>query len=143
MTIFEIAGVFLLSMFFLVGIALLVLLWASGEIAKLQRFHDKENGVTDRIEATRATRPLERIIVRLRCWWFGCEPHPQDSAPPDEITCMHCYRNVPYGDMVGDTRHNRTIDWLRHWMWRRWVPAKCSACGTRFGHRGYCDGIPF
>jgi len=99
--------------------------------------------VTTRSEATRAVRPLDRIVVRLRCWWFGCEPHPQDSALPDELTCMHCGRNVPYGDMVGDTRHNRTMDWLRYWLWRRWLPAKCPACGARYGHRGDCDGIPF
>jgi hypothetical protein len=74
--------------------------------------------------------PLERIVVRQLCWWFGCAPHPQDPAPPDELTCMHCGMNVPYGDLVGDTRHNRTMDWLRYWMWRRWIPAKCPACGA-------------
>lgn len=88
-------------------------------------------------------KSFEWFVVRLRCWWFGCEPHPQDPAPPDEITCMHCFRNVPYGDMVGDTIHNRTKDGLRYWLWRRWLPAKCPACGARYGHRGDCDGIPF
>lgn len=86
---------------------------------------------------------VERCVVRQLCWWFGCAPHPQDPAPPDELTCMHCGRNVPYGDLVGDTRHNRTMDWLRYWLWRRWLPAKCPACGARYGHRSDCDGIPF
>jgi len=85
---------------------------------------------------------MKRVFI-LRCWWFGCEPHPQDSAPPDEVKCMHCGSNVSYGDMVGDTRHNRATDWLRYWMLRRWLPAKCSACGARYGCRGDCDGIPF
>lgn len=86
---------------------------------------------------------LDRRVVRLRCWWLGCEPHPQDPAPPEYVTCMHCGEPVPYGDMVGDTRHNRATDWLRYWLWRRWYPAKCLACGGRFGCRDGCDGIPF
>ncbi len=99
--------------------------------------------MTTRSEATTEARPLDRIVVRLRCWWYGHEQHPQDSAPPESATCMHCGDYVPYGDMVGDTRRNRTLDWLRYWLWRRWLPAKCPACGARFGHRGDCDGIPF
>ena len=87
--------------------------------------------------------PLDCRVSRLRCWWYGCEQHPQDSAPPDHATCMHCARNVPYGDMVGDTRHNHAKDWLSYWLWRKWCPAKCAACGSRFGHKGSCDGIPF
>lgn len=86
---------------------------------------------------------VDVTVVRLRCWWYGHEQHPQDPTPPDEATCMHCGDYVPYGDMVGDTRHNRTMDWLRYWMWRRWLPEKCPACGARYGHRGNCDGIPF
>lgn len=67
--------------------------------------------MTTRSEATLAARPLDRMVVRLRCWWYGHEQHPQDPTPPDEATCMHCGGYVPYGDMVGDTRHNRTMDW--------------------------------
>lgn len=79
----------------------------------------------------------------LRCWWFGHEQHPQDLAPPDYATCMHCGEYMSYGEMVGDTRHNRMVDWLRHSLYRRWVPAKCAACGSLFRHRNACDGIPF
>ena len=81
--------------------------------------------------------------MRLRCWWFGCEQHPQDSAPPDYATCMHCGECVSYGDMIVDTRHNRARDWLSYWLWRRWWPEKCSMCGSRFKCSGDCDGIPF
>lgn len=91
----------------------------------------------------RIRRRLDRRVSRLRCWWFGCAQHPQDSAPPDYATCMHCGECVSYGDMVGDTRHNRTMGWLRYWMWRRWLPEKCPACGARYGHKGDCDGVPF
>lgn len=90
-----------------------------------------------------AAGPLDRRVVRLRCWWLGCEQHPQDPAPPDYATCMHCGECVPYGDMIGDTRRNRTMGWLRYWMWRRWWPEKCPACSSRFGHSDDCDGIPF
>lgn len=90
-----------------------------------------------------AAGPLDRRVVRLRCWWLGCEQHPQDPAPPDYSLCMHCGDAVPYGNMVGDTRYNRVMGWLRYWMWRRWMPEKCHACGARYGHRGDCDGLPF
>jgi len=90
-----------------------------------------------------AQGPFDRRVVRLRCWWLGCEQHPQDPAPPDYATCMHCGGIVSYGDMVDDTLRNRTMRWLRYWMWRRWLPEKCSACGARYGHRGDCDGLPF
>lgn len=81
--------------------------------------------------------------MSLRCWWFGHEPHPEDPAPPECVTCMHCGELVPCGDMVGDTRHAHMVDWLRYWFWRRWVPEACRACGGRFRHRSDCDGIPF
>ena len=89
------------------------------------------------------TVALERLVVRLRCWWYGHEPHPMDTAPPDETTCAHCGEYVPYSDMVGDTRHNRTVGCMRYWLWRRWMPEKCAACGAWLGHRDNCDGIPF
>jgi hypothetical protein len=83
------------------------------------------------------------VIRRVRCWWYGHEQHPQDSAPPDEATCMHCGEYVPYGDMVGDTRHNRLMERLRYWLFRRWIPSKCPACGGRFRCLQDCDGVPF
>lgn len=86
---------------------------------------------------------VDRFLILLRCWWVGCEQHPQDSAPPESASCMHCGELIPYGDMVGDTRRNRTMDRLRYWLLRRWLPEKCTACGTRFGHSESCDGLPF
>jgi hypothetical protein len=56
---------------------------------------------------------------------------------------MHCGEYVPYGDMVGDTRHGRMMERLRYWHPLRWLPRRCAACGAMFGHRGDCDGIPF
>ena len=77
----------------------------------------------------------------LLCWWCGHEQHPQDSAPPESATCMYCGEPVPYGDMVGDTRHSRTMDGLRYWLFRRWWPARCGDCGKRFG--GHSECLPF
>lgn len=105
--------------------------------------HEEAREERAAIMADSGMSAVERFVVRQICWWFGCAPHPQDTAPPDELECMHCGMNVPYSDMVGDTRHNRTIGWLRYWLWRRWIPAKCYACGARFGHRENCDGVPF
>lgn len=85
------------------------------------------------------------MLERLLCWWFGCAP--DYEAMRHDCECVPCERcgahDTTYADMVGDTRHNRTMDWLRYWLWRRWLPAKCPACGERFGCRGDCDGIPF
>lgn len=82
-------------------------------------------------------------VRRLRCWWFGHEQHPHDSAPPDQATCMHCGEYVPYRDMVSYTRHTRLVSALRYWLWRRWVPVRCIACGGLFRHRADCDRLPF
>lgn len=101
------------------------------------------SGLTTRSEATQAARPLDRMVVRLRCWWLGCEQHPHDSAPPEYATCIHCGECVPYGDMVGDTRHNRAKAWARYWLWRKWWPAKCSDCGGRWQHDATRDHLPF
>lgn len=94
-------------------------------------------GIYGRMRATAL-----RKIARCRCWWRGCERHPQDPAPQDYVTCMHCGDIVSYGDEVGDTRRNRTIEWLWR-QYRRIVPRKCPSCGSRFEHRDDCDELPF
>lgn len=69
--------------------------------------------------------------MKLRCWWFGCERHPQDPSPPDAVNCMHCGSYVEYSDLVGDTRHHRFIDRLksvRNFFW----PRRCVDCGRRW-----------
>ena len=80
---------------------------------------------------------------RLLCWWFGCRPYFQCSHDQGDATpCARCGApDCCYGDMVGDTRHARLKRWLRYWLWRRWVPAKCEDCGKRFGGHDQC--LPF
>lgn len=82
-------------------------------------------------------------MTKLRCWWFGCKVHPQEWVMTDEPECMRCGGFVTYGDVVGDTRHNRLKGFLRFWLFRRWLPEQCNACGARYGHKKGCDGIPF
>lgn len=88
---------------------------------------------------------VERQASRLRCWWFGCEAHPQEHCHRDDgwLTCMHCGHEVPYGDLVGDTRHNRAKAWARYWLWRRWWPERCGDCGGRWTHDETKDHVPF
>jgi len=87
---------------------------------------------------------VKAIVSRIRCWWFGCEGHPQDPAPPEYLECMYCGDIVPYGDMVGDTRHNRFKAWAIYWFWRKWWPAKCADCGRRWrACDESVDHIPF
>jgi len=79
--------------------------------------------------------------MNIKCWWFGCEPHPQDPAPPEYITCDRCGENVGYGDLVGDTRHNRFKSWCNYYLFRKWIPEKCKSCEKRYGNHDNC--IPF
>ena len=79
----------------------------------------------------------------FRCWWFGCETHPDDSAPPEYAQCMRCRGIVSYADLVGDTRHNRAKSLARYWLLRKWMPAKCCCCGGRWKHDESMDHLPF
>ena len=96
-------------------------------------------------EAQRSERRVDRLVSRARCWWFGCEPHPQEYChrSDDWRTCIHCGQEVLYGDLVGDTRHNRAKKWARYWLWRKWWPEKCSDCGGRWAHDNTRDHLPF
>lgn len=78
--------------------------------------------------------------MSLRCWWFGCDIHPQDPAPVEHATCMHCGESVSYSDMVGDTRHYRLVSFVKAVIpnWR-----KCPSCGGRFKCDEAIDHIPF
>lgn len=77
-----------------------------------------------------------------RCWWFGCERHPQDWAPPDTSSCFRCGEYVEYSDLVGDTRHYRFMERLRA-IGRFFYRPKCPDCGRRFGCDESVDHIPF
>ncbi len=84
---------------------------------------------------------LKRFVLRPVCWWFGCEIHPDDPAPPEYALCVRCDRPVPYGHMVGDTWHRKTTYFLNYWCFRKWWPTKCGDCGRRFGSHEDC--LPF
>ena len=90
----------------------------------------------------RVQRFVEDMIHPL-CWWFGCKSHPQDPSPPEHLLCIRCKRTVPYGDMVGATRHRRFMDFCRWWFFRKWWPEKCSDCGRRFSCDNTIDHLPF
>lgn len=78
-------------------------------------------------------------LPRLYCAWFGCEPHPLDFNPPDQVRCRRCHDCISYSDLVGDTRHYRFMERLSV-LWR-WWPRKCPDCGQWRGHSNDC--IPF
>lgn len=81
--------------------------------------------------------------MSLRCWWFGCECHSDEYAYTDNPSCMRCGGYVEYGDMAGDTRHNRFKEWANYWLFRKWWPAKCSCCHRRWNHDETVDHLPF
>ena len=92
--------------------------------------------------------PLERMVRRLVCWWFGCQPDYEAMRHDYEaIPCERCGApDTTYADRCGDTRHNRTMDRLRHLRWLlldSWRPKPCPACGERGKCKPDCDGIPF
>ena len=75
----------------------------------------------------------------IRCWLFGCEPHPQDPAPIEHLQCRRCGEVMQYSDLVGDTRWNRVKE--RATFWRDWFPERCFDCGKRYGKHKDC--LPF
>jgi hypothetical protein len=91
--------------------------------------------------------PLEPTVRRLACWWHGCLPdydHPCELAPNYVVPCKRCGApDTSYSDRVGDSRSNRVRQWAWWWLWRKWWPAKCGACGKRFGNHEQCDDFPF
>lgn len=97
------------------------------------------------------TVKIKRIVIRFKCWWFGCDPdygNAMSYVAEDGCSChTPCKRcdnhHVDYSDMVGDTRHNRFKDAINYWMFRKWWPKKCSNCGHRFRHNDNIDHIPF
>ncbi|MFQ6333225.1 hypothetical protein [Methylophilus sp. 3sh_L] len=86
-----------------------------------------------------------KFILKMRCWLFGCEAHPQEYCHSDDhlFTCIHCGEEASYSDMVGDTRINRFKSWINYWLFRKWWPVKCSDCGHRFGCDESVDHVPF
>ena len=83
-----------------------------------------------------------KALKKIRCWWFGCEAHPQDPAPPEFLECIRCGEIVDYADQVGYTRHTLVMGWASYWLFRKWWPKKCLDCGRRWK----CDNsehIPF
>ena len=93
------------------------------------------------LEPNACPRRLDRIVSRFRCWWFGCELHPQDSAPPEYAECQHCGMLIDYESMAGITRYSAAKDFFSYWLFRKWWPRKCGDCGKRFGDHSRC--IPF
>lgn len=81
--------------------------------------------------------------MNIRCWWFGCERHPEDYSDPDTVACVHCGGHVTYSDLVGDTRHYRFMEWLARFNPRRLYPPKCPYCGHRYKCNQFVDHIPF
>ena len=77
--------------------------------------------------------------MKLLCWWFGCDPEEPSDVPLysgdyyyPPLKCKRCRDVVPYSDLVGDTRHNRAKQWANYWLFRKWFPKRCLACGNRW-----------
>ena len=80
-------------------------------------------------------------MKRLICWWFGCKPSEHSIYDPIRwggwvTPCERCQAwDCSYSDMVGDTRHRRFVDGLKHWLWYRWRRVDSTICND--------DDIPF
>ena len=88
---------------------------------------------------------MSEQLRRLACWWFGCRPDYEAMRHDSELVpCERCgAEDTTYEDRCGYTRHSRAKAWCSWWLWQRWLPKKCPACGSRTGCRADCDGIPF
>jgi len=76
----------------------------------------------------------------IHCWYFGCKPH-DSSQNYNFIPCKRCGHEVSYGDLVGDTRHEKVKAFIKYYLYRKWIPEKCGECGKRYGKHFGC--IPF
>lgn len=85
-------------------------------------------------------------MKRIICWWHGHRPDYKRSAWNGDYYPVPCSRcgasDTSYSDQVGDTRHNRTKEWVHYWLFRRWIPAKCQDCGRR-SMCDECRDVPF
>lgn len=83
------------------------------------------------------------LIKELRCWWLGCEPHPQDTAPPEYLECQHCNEIISYEQQIGYKPGFYYVarEFLTYWLCRKWWPHKCVDCGKRGGCHDEC--LPF
>lgn len=81
------------------------------------------------------------------CWWFGCDPdygHSCELDPSYVVPCKRCGApDTSMEDRVGETKHSRFVCLFAYWLWRKWVSAKCSDCGRRYGNHEQCDELPF
>lgn len=81
--------------------------------------------------------------MRFRCWFFGCQPKLDDLTPPEYLECHRCGENICYGDIVGDNRYYRFKEFLKWWLFRKWIPEKCYSCGKRYRCDDIGHDIPF
>ena len=58
-----------------------------------------------------------RLLSVALCWWFGCDPDYPLAVYGEGVPCKRCECcDVPYGDLVGDTRHRRFVESLKYWV---------------------------
>jgi len=89
---------------------------------------------------------LAMVVARAVCWWFGCKEHPQEQYHRSDFRfqCMRCGGECSYGDLVGDTRHNRFKHATEYYLFRKWWPRKCHTCGRRWKDCDFDDDhLPF
>lgn len=84
-------------------------------------------------------------FVRLRCWWNGCEQHPQDPSPVEEVRCQWCGDLLQYYDLIKISGMRYRLFLLFEKYRMRFTPKhKCKLCGLRGMHAADCEGgIPF
>ena len=96
-------------------------------------------------EQTRPAAQVHGIVLcgsRLVCWAFGHVPCYNAYSEP--IQCKRCdCGDIPYEELVCDSRYARLIESVRYYGFRKWWPRKCRECG----HRWRCDDsvshVPF
>lgn len=88
-----------------------------------------------------AVEPVVMWLSRVRCWWLGCEPHPQDPAPVEYLDCQHCGERMDYEGLAGINRYSEYTYLFIYWLYRRWFPKPCGDCKKRYGDHSDC--IPF
>lgn len=85
---------------------------------------------------------LNKLLTRLNCYLNGHDPG--YSVSSSNVPCQNCgIHDIDYIDLVSPSKINRIKQFIIFWMFRKWIPKRCSDCGLRFKHDYSVDHIPF
>lgn len=86
-------------------------------------------------------------IDQAFCWWFGCQPVYCEDNDSGTDVCARCgVEGIENMQLDADGcygRYQRFTGFMRYWLFRKWLPYKCSTCGKHPCDFESEDCLPF